>query len=220
MTLFRLDASIRTEGSVTRAVADTVQAAWAAEHPDAPVVRRDVGTAPLPAEAWRTAVSNAWTPPEQRSPVQHSAGALAAALADEVVAADAFLFAVPMYNFGVPQHFKAWVDLVLTDPRLLTPGEPATTAGRPGVLVLARGGGYAPGTPREGWDHASPWIRRILGDVLGLELEVVEAELTLAPVTPSMSGLRDLAAASLAAAHRSARTGGSALGRRVAGAAA
>ena len=59
MTLFRLDASIRTKGSVTRAVADTVTTAWQAEHPGVTVVRRDVGTAPLPAEAWTTAVSNA-----------------------------------------------------------------------------------------------------------------------------------------------------------------
>jgi FMN-dependent NADH-azoreductase len=220
MTLFRLDASIRTEGSVTRAVADTVLAAWTAEHPGVPVTRRDVGTAPLPAEAWRTAVSNGWTPPADRSPVQRSAAALVTALADELVAAEAFLFAVPLYNYGVPQHFKAWADLVLTDPRLLTPGRPAEIAGRPAVLVLARGGGYAPGTPREGWDHASPWIRRFLGDVLGLELEVVEAELTLAPVTPAMADLVGLAERSLAAAHEAAGSGGRALARRTAGAAA
>ncbi len=24
---------------------------------------------------------------------------------------------MPLYNFGVSQHFKAWVDLVVTDPR-------------------------------------------------------------------------------------------------------
>ncbi len=27
------------------------------------------------------------------------------------------------------------------------------------MLVLgARGGGYGPGTPRHGWDHAEPWL--------------------------------------------------------------
>lgn len=217
MTLFRLDASIRTEGSVTRAVADTVTAAWQAEHPGLAVVRRDLGTAPLPAEAWRTAVSNAWTPAGERSPVQHSAAALVTALADELVAAEAYVFAVPMYNYGVPHHVKAWADLVLTDPRILPPDRsPARIAGRPAVLVLARGGGYAPGTPREGWDHASPWVRRVLGDVFGLDLEVVEAELTLAPVTPALADLRDLAAESLAAAHVSAEAGGRELARRTA----
>src|SRR5687768_4815092 len=106
MTLYRLDASIRTEGSVTRAVADTVTTAWQTEHPGAAVIRRDIGTAPLPAEAWKTAVSVMWTPPEQLTPVQRSATALAAGVVDELVAAEAYVLAVPLYNYGVPQHFK------------------------------------------------------------------------------------------------------------------
>jgi FMN-dependent NADH-azoreductase len=221
MTLYRLDASIRTEGSVTRAVADTVMTAWEAGHPDAAVIRRDIGTAPLPADAWRTAVSAGWTPADQLTPAQRSATALAAGVVDELVAAEAYVFAVPLYNYGVPQHFKAWADLVLTDPRT-APGKETEIAGRPAVLVTARGGGYAPGTPREGWDHATPWVRRFLADIMGLDLEVVEAELTLAPVTPAMEGLRDLAAASLAAAHTAAAPAGQTLVSRVtrAGAAA
>src|SRR4029079_9277192 len=122
MTLYRLDASIRSEGSVTRAVADTVMTAWEAEHPGVPVVHRDLGTAPLPAEAWKTAVSVMWTPPDQLTPAQRSATALAAGLVDELVAADAYVFAVPLYNFGVAQHFKTWADVVLTDPRM-SPGK-------------------------------------------------------------------------------------------------
>jgi hypothetical protein len=54
MTLFRLDSSIRTEGSVSREIADTVEAAWKQHHPDGQVVRRDVGLAPLPSDTWPT----------------------------------------------------------------------------------------------------------------------------------------------------------------------
>jgi FMN-dependent NADH-azoreductase len=133
---------------------------------------------------------------------------------DELVAADAYVFAVPLYNFGVPQHFKAFADLVLTDPRM-PPGQPSAIHGRPAVLVTARGGGYAPGTPREGWDHATPWIRRFLADMVGLDLQVVEAELTLAPVTPAMSELVGLAEASLEAAHSAATPAGRTLAERV-----
>jgi len=39
-------------------------------------------------------------------------------LTDELIAADALLFAVPLYNFGVSQHFKTWVDMVVTDWRM------------------------------------------------------------------------------------------------------
>ena len=37
MTLFRLDASIRTEGSASREIADIVEDEWRAVHPDEPI---------------------------------------------------------------------------------------------------------------------------------------------------------------------------------------
>jgi FMN-dependent NADH-azoreductase len=76
---------------------------------------------------------------------QRAALALAAALTDELVAADALLFAAPLYNFGVSQHFKTWADIVITDPRMAA-GAPRVLAGKPAVLVTARGGNYRPGT--------------------------------------------------------------------------
>jgi len=206
MSLYRLDASIRQQGSVTRAVADTVQSAWQAEHPGSAVVRRDVGAAPLPASAWPTAVSGAFTPAEQRTPEQREAFALAAELGDELLAADAYLFAIPLYNWGVAQTAKVWYDLVVIDPRFKVGLQPL--AGRPAVLVTARGGGYAPGSPREGWDHATPWMRRVFEDVFGLDLHVAEAELTLADVNPAMEALRGLAADSLRNAHVTAEAHG------------
>lgn len=69
------------------------------------------------------------------------------------------------------------------------------------MLVVARGGGYGPGTSREGWDHATPFLQRIFADVFRLDLRVVAAELTLAEVNPEMAALRELAAESLRAAH-------------------
>ena len=200
MNLFRLDSSIRTDGSVTREVADTVESTWRAEHPDGVVVRRDIGTSPLSAATWLDAVAGSSTPAEQRTPAQQEAVALAAALADEVLAADALVITAPLYNFGVPAPLKTWVDLLITDPRF-APGSPPALAGRPVILVVARGGGYGAGTPREGWDHATGWVRRILADVFGADLHVVEAELTLAGVNPAMAALRDQAQASRENAH-------------------
>jgi FMN-dependent NADH-azoreductase len=124
--------------------------------------------------------------------VQKAALALAATLTDELVAADALLFAVPLYNFGVSQHFKAWVDMVITDPRMAAGAQPIL-AGKPAVLVTVRGGNYRPGTPREGWDHATGWMRRILADVWHLDLKIVEAEFTLAGVNPALDRFKDLA---------------------------
>ena len=54
MTLLRVDSSIRTDGSVSRGVADVLEEAWSRHH-TGPVVRRDLGRDPLPAQAWATA---------------------------------------------------------------------------------------------------------------------------------------------------------------------
>jgi FMN-dependent NADH-azoreductase len=69
------------------------------------------------------------------------------------------------------------------------------------IVLAARGGGYAPGAPREGWDHAEPWLPHGIS-LTGLEPRFITAELTLADVKPEMSELRPLAAESLAAAER------------------
>ncbi|MBG6237799.1 FMN-dependent NADH-azoreductase [Mycetocola sp. CAN_C7] len=192
MSLFRLDASIRTEGSTSRALGDIVEAEWRATHPDATISRRHIGTEPMPATAWADAVSAPWTPEDNRSPEQAAALDLASTLTDELEDADALLFAVPLYNFGVSQHFKSYVDLVLTDPRM-APGATPVTAGKPAVLVTVQGGNYSAGTPKEGWDHATAWMRRILEEVWQLDLEVVTREFTRVGVNPALDQFTDLA---------------------------
>ena len=193
MSLYRLDASIRSEGSVSRAIADIVEESWREGDPDVQVTRRHVGLEPLPSDAWALAVSAGGVEASAQSLEQRSAVALAATLVDEIIDAQALLFAVPLYNFGVSQHFKTWVDLVLTDPRMASAGA-QPLRDKPAVLVVVRGGAYGTGTPREGWDHASGWIRRILEDVWGLDLRVVETEFTLAGVNPALDQFIDLAA--------------------------
>jgi FMN-dependent NADH-azoreductase len=192
MTLFRLDASIRTEGSTSRALGDIVEAEWSAVHAGSAVTRRHVGAEPLPAGSWADAVVASATPASERTPAQLDAVALAGELTDELAGADALLFAVPLYNFGVSQHFKSYVDLVLTDPRM-SPGAVPATVGKPAVLVTVQGGNYSAGTPREGWDHATAWMRRILEDVWQLDLGVVTREFTLVGVNPSLEQFTDLA---------------------------
>ncbi|GAB4081282.1 flavodoxin family protein [Modestobacter muralis] len=203
MSLFRLDGSIRVEGSASRAIADIVEREWRAENPDAPVTRRHVGTEPLPATAWADAVSGSYLPADQRTPAQTEAAALAATLADELADAEALLFAVPLYNFGVSQHVKTYVDMVITDPRF-GPHAEAPTIGKPAVLVTVRGGNYSAGTPREGWDHATSWMRRILEDVWGMDLRVVERDFTLVGVNPALDSFTEMAAELKETAEREA----------------
>ena len=212
LSLFRLDASMKVDGSHSRSLADVVEEEWRALNPDAEITRRDIGTEPLPSDAFGLAAHAGVTPEAGRSPAQLAALALAATLTDELDDADALLFAVPLFNFGVSQHFKTWVDLVITDPRMAAGSEPVV-AGKPAVLATVRGGAYGAGTPREGWDHATPWMRRILEDVWQLDLEVVEKEFTLVGIQPALDPFKDMAAAMHAEAEDLARKRGRFLGK-------
>jgi FMN-dependent NADH-azoreductase len=191
-TLFRLDASILPATSSSRALADLVEKEWLDTHPSSDIVRRDLATEPIPATAWADAVTSNFVAEEERTDRQRAARALATQIADELVDADALLFAVPLYNFGVSQHFKTWFDLAYTDPRI----DPQGTAlrGKPATLVTVLGGNYAPGTPKEGWDHSTAWLRRVLEDVWGLDLRVVERPFTLVGVNPALDAFTEMAA--------------------------
>jgi FMN-dependent NADH-azoreductase len=187
MSLFRLDASIRVDGSASREIADIVEQEWLAAHPGDRVVRRHLGVDPLPSDAWAHSVAAAATPEADRTPEQQAAAVLAGELAGELAEADAVLLAIPLYNFGVSQHAKAWLDLLISS----APNGARLLEGKPVVLATVRGGAYGAGTPREGWDHSTAYLRRILEDVWGADLTVVEREFTLVGVVP---GLDDFAA--------------------------
>jgi FMN-dependent NADH-azoreductase len=217
-TVFRLDASIREADSVTRAIASTLESTLVEELGGAAVVRREIGLTPLPSTAWARSVFAGQTPAEQRSEEQREAVALAAELAAELQNADAYIFAVPFYNFGVSQHFKTWADLVATDPAF-APGS-KTLAGRPASLVVARGGEYGAGGPRDGWDHATGWLNRMLSDIWALDVQLIESELTFADTRDYMAHLREQAAGNLRNAHDQARDHGKRLATRLIGSAA
>jgi FMN-dependent NADH-azoreductase len=207
MTLFRLDASINPANSASRAIADIVESEWLAENPDGAVVRRNLGTEPLAADAWTNALRATWTPEAERTQEQNAAIALAAGLADQLRSADAVLLAVPLYNFGIPQHVKTWIDVVIAGANA---GE-ALLAGKPAVLVVVRGGAYGAGTPREGWDHSTGYLRRIIADVWGADLTIVEREFTLVGVNPALDDFKELADQFKDAAHAAAAEAGKAL---------
>lgn len=218
-TIFRMDSSIRKEGSVTRAIADTLVSGLVSALGDGDVIHRDLGLSPLPPTIWGAGAFARYTPPDQLTDQQRQAQAIATELADELLRADAYVFAAPLYNFGVSQHIKTWIDIILTEPRF-APGAPKLLEGRPAYLIVARGGGYGEGTPRHGWDHGIGWLKRILTDVFALDLQVIESELTLADVTPGMESLRELAAQNLQNAHASASEQGQLLATQLRGKAA
>jgi FMN-dependent NADH-azoreductase len=200
--LLHIDSSINGEASVSRRLTARAAQAWLAAHPGGTVTYRDLAAEPVPHFDGATFAAR-MAPPDERTPEQHAAHALGVALIEEVKRADTVILGLPLYNFGAPSMVKSWVD------HLVMPGLSVDLATREGLLggrdvivIAARGGGYGPGTPREGWDHAQPWLPHGLS-YTGLEPRVfITAELTFANIVPEMADLKPLAAESLANAER------------------
>jgi FMN-dependent NADH-azoreductase len=199
--LLQIDSSIQGEQSVSRKLTARARDAWLAAHPGGTVTYRDLGSHPVPHFDAATGPARA-VPPRQHTPAQAASWALTEELVSEVKAADTILLGLPLYNFGAPSSVKAWVD------HLVAPGlsvDPETHApllgGREFVVLVSRGGGYAEGTPRHGWDHAVPWLPHAVS-VIGLEPRFIVAELTLSHRNPAMAELIPLAEQSLAEAER------------------
>ncbi len=198
--LLQIDSSIQGELSVSRKLTARARDAWLAAHPAGTVTYRDLGSNPLPHFDAATGPARV-VPPEQHTPAQAASWALTEELVGEVREADTILLGLPLYNFGAPSSVKAWVD------HLIAPGlsvDPETHApllgGREFVVLASRGGGYAEGTPRHGWDHAESWLPHALSPT-GLQPRFITAELTLAHRNPAMAGLIPLAEQSLAEAE-------------------
>ena len=70
--------------------------------------------------------------------------------------------------------------------------------------MASRGGSYAPGTPREGWEFVQNYLEKVLGELLGLDVEFIVPELTYAFVDPAMAHLTEQAETSRAMAYADA----------------
>ncbi|MGT2426669.1 FMN-dependent NADH-azoreductase [Amnibacterium kyonggiense] len=186
--LLQLDSSIDPGRSRTRAVTAAFADAWRARGDAFTVVRRDLHADPVP---HLTSAASHWAPRLRREGETPPAAeaALQRTLIDELVAADVLLVGAPMYNYSLPSTLKAWIDHIHV-PGVTTPfggGDTQPVAGRPAVLVTARGAVYDADTPTADWDHAIPPLRLILGEALGMAVTVVAADLTLADFVPALA---------------------------------
>jgi FMN-dependent NADH-azoreductase len=210
MPVLRIDATIQGERSASSALADLVLDEFLAARPQTPVLRRHLGQDPLPAHAWEAAISGSFTPEADRTAAQREALDIAERLATELQQATGVVLALPLYNFGVSQHAKTWIDLALAG----APHGTRLLEGTPTVLVTTRGGAYGPGTPREGWDHNTDYLRRILVHIWGADLILVEREFTLVGVNPALDEFTETAVLMHKAAEQAAVEAGTALAAR------
>src|SRR5439155_25920689 len=73
VTVLRIDASIQGPRSASSELADIAEAEWLAVRPQTTFVRRHLGTDPLPADAWASAIHAKFVPEEQHTDEQRRA---------------------------------------------------------------------------------------------------------------------------------------------------
>jgi FMN-dependent NADH-azoreductase len=197
--LLHIDSSVQGDRSISRRLTARAADRWRATHPGGAVTYRDLAVNPIPHLDAETGTARL-VPAEARTAAQDTSYALSVALVDEIKNADTVLLGVPLYNFGAPSTVKAWVDHIVA-PGLSMDAETGggLLGGTDFIVLASRGGGYGPGTQREGWDHAEAWLPHAVS-LTGLRPRFITAELTMADVNPAMADLKPLAAESLSRA--------------------
>jgi FMN-dependent NADH-azoreductase len=116
--------------------------------------------------------------PEQRTPAQAEAAALAEKLVDELMAADVVVIAASMINFAPSSTLKAWIDHVVWPGRTMitTPNGPQGLVTGKKVYVIAASGGVYSNGPMAANDMLVPYLKQILGFIGIIDIETIRAE--------------------------------------------
>ncbi len=170
--ILRIDASMRHTGSVTRALTDKLVARLRAANPASEVVHRDLADGvPMVDEAW---IGANFTDPAERDDAQRAALAGSDRLVAEIKQADTLVIGLPIYNFGVPAAFKAWIDMIARARetfRYTETGPEGLMTGKRALIVVASGGvpvGSA-------MDFATPYVRHALAFIGITDVEFIPA---------------------------------------------
>ncbi|AYN37888.1 FMN-dependent NADH-azoreductase [Streptomyces dangxiongensis] len=213
-TLLHIDSSVfPTQASASRVVTEAFRKHWEEEHPQGTVIYRDLAAQPV-AHITAEAHLAGFTDPATHTPEQAAVFAERVKLIEELEQADAILIGAPMYNYTIPSTLKAWLDNVILMGR--TGGPNPSAKGTPVTVVASRGGSYAPGTPRESYEFVQNYLKAVLADALGLDLEFIVPELTMASQNPAMAELVPLYEASRDQALAAAATRAKQLAERLA----
>jgi FMN-dependent NADH-azoreductase len=148
-------------------------------------VYRDIGAAP-PSPVSGRWIHAAFTPEPAREGWMREVLAESDTLIDELLAADVIVAGVPMYNFGVPSGFKAYIDNIVRVGRTFgfdrsRPGEPywplLADAGKRLFVLSSRGDhGYGPGQRIAHMNHVEPAIRTAFGYIGITEMHSLAVE--------------------------------------------
>ncbi|MBD2248930.1 FMN-dependent NADH-azoreductase [Nostoc sp. FACHB-888] len=159
--ILHLDSSPRGDRSISRTLTKEFITDWKATYPKDTVTYRDLGHYPVPAvdEPW---IAASFTPAESRTTELAVAIKTSDELIDEFLAADHYVFGVPMFNFSIPSTLKAYIDQILRVNRTFVvnnDGYEGLAKDKKMLIITARGGTFQNGTPFAQYDFQEPYLR-------------------------------------------------------------
>jgi|TARA_B110000858_G_scaffold33764_1_gene37578 FMN-dependent NADH-azoreductase len=107
--ILRIDASMRKNGSYSRALGDRLIAQLKSQSLSTVKVRDLADGIPNIDETW---IGANFTDIAERTAEQRSVLSCSDALISELKSADTLVIGLPIYNFNVPAAFKAWIDQI------------------------------------------------------------------------------------------------------------
>ena len=174
MNILQINSSARRDASQSTRLATRIVERLRDADPEATVIVRDLNLVPHPILD-EAALGALFTPAESRTAEQSARVAQDDALIAEVLAADAIVLGVPMYNFGVSSQLKNWIDAISRAGvtfRYTEKGPEGLVKGKTVYVALTRGGKYR-NTPS---DTQVPYLRTVFGFLGMTDVHFVYAE--------------------------------------------
>ena len=164
MKILHIDCSPRLVSHSRRMSAAIVEAVRD-RRPGAEVIRRDLGSEPLP-HATSDYANTLSSPTTLAAPVAGSLE-LSETLIQELEAASAVVIGTPMHNLTVPSALKAWIDQIMRAGRTFTTtraGKEGLLSDRPVFVAIASGGTFQ---RERSWqpDFLTPYLTAIFNSI-------------------------------------------------------
>lgn len=174
--ILHIDASPRGESSHSRTLSQEFMNHWKAANPSDAITYRDLGRNPVPHvdEAW---IGGAFMPSTMHTPEMAQAVKISDDLVDEFLAADRYVFGVPMYNLNVPSTFKAYIDQIVRVGRTFAVdanGYKGLVEGKKMLFITARGSDFRPEFMAP-FDFQEPYVRAIFGFMGVTDVQFIHA---------------------------------------------
>lgn len=144
------------------------------QHTQINLLERDLAKEPLP-HLSQTEMGAWMTPVNERTDEQSQLADMSDTLVAELQNSDTLVIGMPMYNFGIPSTFKAWIDRVARAGitfKYTEQGPVGLLEGKKAIIVAARGGMYQ-GTPK---DTQTQYLKDVMAFIGITDVQFIYAE--------------------------------------------